>query len=267
MSDGGEIRARGLSYVNAMLIQWSRERLGSSSLVFRHPDVLAAVHSLGDANLATAVACYPVRRDKNTIVQITQIPPTAGAMGNIISSAIMVPKELIMQRMQAGAKGRSWEVLLRILEKDGVLRMRQTNAELYLKKQIGSVLGIHIRHRFFSQVEMVVVGFYNHWLNEIDYIGEIAKKDYPRYTLPLKIVIVISGQHEDDSDNCEDVVYTGQGFHSNWLNEIDYMGKIAKKDYLCYTLQLAIVIVIPGQYEDDLDNCEDIVYIGQGGND
>ncbi|CAH1446095.1 unnamed protein product [Lactuca virosa] len=49
------------------------------------------------------------------------IPPTAGAMGNIMSSAIMVPKELITQRMQAGAKGRSWEVLLRILEKDGVL--------------------------------------------------------------------------------------------------------------------------------------------------
>ncbi|KAI5654356.1 hypothetical protein M9H77_31543 [Catharanthus roseus] len=49
------------------------------------------------------------------------IPPTAGAMGNVVSSAIMVPKELITQRMQAGAKGRSWEVLLRILEKDGIL--------------------------------------------------------------------------------------------------------------------------------------------------
>lgn len=49
------------------------------------------------------------------------IPPTAGAMGNIVSSAIMVPKELITQRMQAGAKGRSWQVLLRILENDGVL--------------------------------------------------------------------------------------------------------------------------------------------------
>ncbi|KAL3504411.1 hypothetical protein ACH5RR_034252 [Cinchona calisaya] len=49
------------------------------------------------------------------------IPPTAGAMGNIVSSAIMVPKELITQRMQAGAKGRSWEVLVRILEKDGIL--------------------------------------------------------------------------------------------------------------------------------------------------
>ncbi|KAJ4951325.1 hypothetical protein NE237_028157 [Protea cynaroides] len=49
------------------------------------------------------------------------IPPTAGAMGNIVSSAIMVPKELITQRMQAGAVGRSWDVLFRILEKDGFL--------------------------------------------------------------------------------------------------------------------------------------------------
>ncbi|KAG0464570.1 hypothetical protein HPP92_018734 [Vanilla planifolia] len=49
------------------------------------------------------------------------IPPTAGAMGNVVSSAIMVPKELITQRMQAGAAGRSWEVLRSILEKDGIL--------------------------------------------------------------------------------------------------------------------------------------------------
>ncbi|KAF2291247.1 hypothetical protein GH714_020930 [Hevea brasiliensis] len=53
-------------------------------------------------------------------VSICAYPPTAGAMGNIVSSAIMVPKELITQRMQAGAKGRSWEVLLKILEKDGI---------------------------------------------------------------------------------------------------------------------------------------------------
>ena len=33
----------------------------------------------------------------------------------------MVPKELITQRMQAEAQGRSWQVLLRILERDGVL--------------------------------------------------------------------------------------------------------------------------------------------------
>ncbi|CAN1190026.1 Protein MITOFERRINLIKE 1, chloroplastic [Linum perenne] len=49
------------------------------------------------------------------------VPPTAGAMGNIVSSTIMVPKEVITQRMQAGVKGRSWEVLLKIFGNDGVL--------------------------------------------------------------------------------------------------------------------------------------------------
>ncbi|PPR86019.1 hypothetical protein GOBAR_AA34676 [Gossypium barbadense] len=34
---------------------------------------------------------------------------------------LLVPKELITQRMQAGAKGRSWQVLLKILVKDGIL--------------------------------------------------------------------------------------------------------------------------------------------------
>lgn len=38
------------------------------------------------------------------------------------------------------------------------------------------------------------------------------------------------------------------------------------QDYSGYKLPLAIAIVLSGQYEDDLDNCEDIVYTGQGGN-
>ncbi|MCO5611896.1 hypothetical protein L7F22_066155 [Adiantum nelumboides] len=48
------------------------------------------------------------------------VPPVAGAFGNIASSAILVPKELITQRMQAGAKGRSWEVFVKIIEKEGL---------------------------------------------------------------------------------------------------------------------------------------------------
>lgn len=47
------------------------------------------------------------------------VPPIAGALGNIASSAILVPKELITQRMQAGAQGRSWEVFLRTVETEG----------------------------------------------------------------------------------------------------------------------------------------------------
>lgn len=38
------------------------------------------------------------------------------------------------------------------------------------------------------------------------------------------------------------------------------------QDLKGYTLPLTISIVLSGQYEDDLDNCEEIVYTGQGGN-
>ncbi|KAK2989249.1 hypothetical protein RJ640_031001 [Escallonia rubra] len=68
------------------------------------------------------------------------IPPTAGAMGNIVSSAIMVPKELITQRMQAGAKGRSWEVLLRILDKDGFLGLYSGYSATLLRNLPAGVL-------------------------------------------------------------------------------------------------------------------------------
>ncbi|WMV26674.1 hypothetical protein MTR67_020059 [Solanum verrucosum] len=41
----------------------------------------------------------------------------------------MVPKELITQRMQSGAKGRSWQVLMGILEKDGILVLSNVKKE------------------------------------------------------------------------------------------------------------------------------------------
>lgn len=34
---------------------------------------------------------------------------------------------------------------------------------------------------------------------------------YPEYSLPITVAIVMSGQYEDDRDNSEDVIYTGQG--------------------------------------------------------
>uniref|UniRef100_A0A1J3H5M1 Histone-lysine N-methyltransferase, H3 lysine-9 specific SUVH4 n=1 Tax=Noccaea caerulescens TaxID=107243 RepID=A0A1J3H5M1_NOCCA len=55
------------------------------------------------------------------------------------------------------------------------------------------------------------------------------------------------------------------GFHSHWLNGIDYMGVDFKKDYENYRFPLAVSIVISGQYEDDLDNAEEVTYTGQGG--
>ncbi|XLR57333.1 hypothetical protein S83_008005 [Arachis hypogaea] len=68
------------------------------------------------------------------------IPPSAGAMGNIMSSAIMVPKKLITQRMQASAKGRSWQVLVKILEKDGFLGLYAGYSTTLLRNLLAGVL-------------------------------------------------------------------------------------------------------------------------------
>lgn len=92
-----------------------------------------------------------------------------------------------------------------------ITKMTETNAILYPNKRFGSIPGIDVGHQFFSRAEMVVVGFFSHWLNGIDYIGQNGSKDYSGYKLPLAVAIVLSGQYEDDQDNCEDIVYTGQG--------------------------------------------------------
>ncbi|XP_047967700.1 histone-lysine N-methyltransferase, H3 lysine-9 specific SUVH4 [Salvia hispanica] len=97
--------------------------------------------------------------------------------------------------------------------------MRNTNAILFPKKVIGSIPGIEVGHQFFSRAEMVVVGCHQHWLAGIDFIGgtaETSRKNGKKmglngYKLPLAVSIVLSGQYEDDFDNCEEIVYTGQG--------------------------------------------------------
>lgn len=42
---------------------------------------------------------------------------------------------------------------------------------------------------------------------------------------------------------------------------------IVQDKYKGYTLPIAVAIVLSGQYEDDVDNSDEIVYTGQGGND
>ncbi|CAA2958258.1 histone-lysine N-methyltransferase, H3 lysine-9 specific SUVH4 [Olea europaea subsp. europaea] len=95
-----------------------------------------------------------------------------------------------------------------------ITKMMEMGAILNPEKRFGSIPGIDVGHQFFSRAEMVVVGFHGHWLNGIDFIGTAARKsllDCSQYTLPLATSIVLSGQYEDDQDNCEEVVYTGQG--------------------------------------------------------
>ncbi|KAK9050889.1 hypothetical protein SSX86_027514 [Deinandra increscens subsp. villosa] len=59
------------------------------------------------------------------------------------------------------------------------------------------------------------------------------------------------------------------GLHSHWLNCIDYMGSSYEimEEFKGYTFPIAIAIVLSGQYKDDQDNSEDIVYAGECGND
>ncbi|XP_023749281.1 histone-lysine N-methyltransferase, H3 lysine-9 specific SUVH4 [Lactuca sativa] len=90
-------------------------------------------------------------------------------------------------------------------------KMMDSNTILRPLTRIGSIPGVDVGHQFFSRCEMVSVGFHNHWLCGIDYIGISSKKEYPQYELPITVAIVLSGQYEDDLDNSEDVVYTGQG--------------------------------------------------------
>ncbi|CAA6659737.1 unnamed protein product [Spirodela intermedia] len=77
------------------------------------------------------------------------------------------------------------------------------------KKRIGHLPGIC------CMAEMVALGLHSHWLNGIDYMGVPYGKmaEYSEYSFPLAICIVLSGMYEDDLDNSEDIIYTGQGGH------------------------------------------------------
>ncbi|XP_048317984.1 histone-lysine N-methyltransferase, H3 lysine-9 specific SUVH4 isoform X1 [Ziziphus jujuba] len=89
--------------------------------------------------------------------------------------------------------------------------MRRKKEILYPEKRFGNLPGVNVGHQFFSRCEMVAIGLHSHWLNGIDYIGKTGKKEYKGYTFPLAVAIVLSGQYEDDVDNSEEIVYTGQG--------------------------------------------------------
>lgn len=51
----------------------------------------------------------------------TIVPPLAAALGNVASSALLVPKEVVKQRMQAGAVGSARDVALHTIKYEGVI--------------------------------------------------------------------------------------------------------------------------------------------------
>ncbi|KAK7311287.1 hypothetical protein RJT34_09321 [Clitoria ternatea] len=95
-----------------------------------------------------------------------------------------------------------------------ITKMIENNEVLFPEKRVGNIPGIEVGHQFYSRAEMVVVGFHSHWLNGIDFMGQSYAKMYTDYVFPVAVAIVLSGMYEDDLDNAEDVVYTGQGGHN-----------------------------------------------------
>ncbi|KAK7313123.1 hypothetical protein VNO77_37553 [Canavalia gladiata] len=95
-----------------------------------------------------------------------------------------------------------------------ISKMMENNEILHSQKRIGNISGIEVGHQFYSRAEMAAVGFHSHWLNGIDYMGVCYVKTYSNYEFPVVVAIVLSGMYEDDLDNAEDIVYTGQGGHN-----------------------------------------------------
>ncbi|XP_061348709.1 histone-lysine N-methyltransferase, H3 lysine-9 specific SUVH4-like [Gastrolobium bilobum] len=92
--------------------------------------------------------------------------------------------------------------------------MMNNNEILYPVKRVGNIPGVEVGYQFYSRCEMVVVGMHSHWLNGIDCMFLHNKKKHNSYKFPVAVCIVLSGMYEDDVDNAEDIVYTGQGGHN-----------------------------------------------------
>lgn len=63
-------------------------------------------------------------------------------------------------------------------------------------------------------------------------------QEYHNYTFPLAVAIVISGMYEDDLDNAEDVIYTGQGGHDLTGNKRQIRDQKLERGNLALKVQL-----------------------------
>jgi euchromatic histone-lysine N-methyltransferase len=61
---------------------------------------------------------------------------------------------------------------------------------------------------------------------------------YQNYMFPLAVAIVISGMYEDDLDNAEDVIYTGQGGHDLTGNKRQIRDQKLERGNLALKVQL-----------------------------
>ncbi|OIV90016.1 hypothetical protein TanjilG_00317 [Lupinus angustifolius] len=75
------------------------------------------------------------------------------------------------------------------------------------KKSIGVVLGVEIGDIFFFRIELCLVGLHAPSMAGIDYIGTKTSQEEE----PLAVSIVSSGGYEDNVEDGDVLIYTGQG--------------------------------------------------------
>ncbi|CAK7336046.1 unnamed protein product [Dovyalis caffra] len=87
---------------------------------------------------------------------------------------------------------------------------RSSNQSILKEISEASIL---VGHKFFSRDDMVATGFRGHWLNGIDYIRKLCGKlnKDNKYSSPVAVAIMLSGQYQDSVDCSNEVVFTGQG--------------------------------------------------------
>ncbi|CAK9144249.1 unnamed protein product [Ilex paraguariensis] len=75
------------------------------------------------------------------------------------------------------------------------------------KKRVGSVPGVEVGDIFFFRMEMCLVGLHSPSMSGIDYMGVKLTIDEE----PLAVSIVSSGGYEDDGEDGDVLIYSGQG--------------------------------------------------------
>ncbi|OVA09678.1 SET domain [Macleaya cordata] len=126
--------------------------------------------------------------------------------------------EADLQKIRKGSKDKKGDAgsedVKRSSKRPDLKAVSKASLHLIMLTLLFMIIGVDVGHQFYSRAEMVAIGFHSHWLNGIDYMGASYKKlEYKNCTFPVAVSIVLSGQYEDDLDNSEDVVYTGQGGH------------------------------------------------------
>ncbi|GBG59297.1 hypothetical protein CBR_g32310 [Chara braunii] len=77
---------------------------------------------------------------------------------------------------------------------------------------VGPVPGVKPGDRFYARCEMCVVGLHPNWMNGIGTgVVRITNQQGVQDDVTLALAVVMSGGYEDDLDNGEELVYTGEG--------------------------------------------------------